>query len=152
MQSHPSGNWGLHAKFHNPSTTPTSSFFSKKCHPPPRWRGGGTNSNFINQISRHFRQFWTLFIFFLKKITQPQPPRGVGGQIFFGCNLILLVTYGRMQNFKTLAQFLLGKFRWGLFLLPCESKVNSQDSPGVGVWQKSIFSVEISRDQSQINP
>ena len=31
--------------------------------------------------------------------------------VSFGCNLILLVTDGRMQNFKTLAQSLLGEFR-----------------------------------------
>ena len=44
---------------------------------------------------------------------------------------------------KILAQSLLGEFRWGsfffLFLLPRESKVNSQVSPGVGVWQKGTF-------------
>ena len=182
MQLHPSGNWGLHAKFHNPSTTPTSSFFSKKCHPPPGWRGkGGQNkfkfyksnfspfqaildtficftkqkspylnphfsffskqkspnlnpqpliliflnvtrspsvgggqffsSNFINPISRHFRQFWTLFIFFPNHPTSTSPLRG--GIFFLGCNLILLVTDGRMQNFKTLARSLLGEFSWG---------------------------------------
>jgi hypothetical protein len=26
MQSHPFGNWGLYAKFHNPTTTPTFNF------------------------------------------------------------------------------------------------------------------------------
>ena len=31
----------------------------------------------------------------------------------WGCNLILLVTEGCMQNFKTLAQPLLGEFGWG---------------------------------------
>jgi hypothetical protein len=59
--------------------------------------------------------------------------------LFLGSNLIILVTDGHIQNFKTLAQYLLGEFRWGsffflfFFLLPCESKVNSQVSPGVGV-------------------
>ena len=65
--------------------------------------------------------------------------------IFKGCNPIILVTEGRMQNFKTLAQPLLGEFGWGLLfllllllllLLPHKSKVNSQVWPGVGVWQK----------------
>ena len=37
-----------------------------------------------------------------------------GGQKFVeGCNLILLVTEGHMQNFKTLVQPLLGEFGWG---------------------------------------
>ena len=48
-----------------------------------------------------------------------------------------------MQNFKPLAQPLLGKFRWGFlllfffffFLLPHESKVNSQVWPVMGGWQ-----------------
>jgi hypothetical protein len=48
-----------------------------------------------------------------------------------------------MQKFETIRKPLLGEFRWGsfylllffFFLWPCESKVNSQDSPGVGVWQ-----------------
>ena len=57
-------------------------------------------------------------------------------------NLILLVTDGRMRNFKTLAQSLLGEFRWGsfffFFLLPRESKVNSLVSPGVVDWQKFL--------------
>jgi hypothetical protein len=56
--------------------------------------GGQKNSNFVNQISQHFRQFLTLFIRF-----------------FLGYNLILLVTDGRFQNFKTLAQSLLEEFR-----------------------------------------
>ena len=37
--------------------------------------------------------------------------KGGGADFFLGCNLILLVTYGRMQNFKTLAQSLLGELR-----------------------------------------
>jgi hypothetical protein len=63
--------------------------------------------------------------------------------------LILLVTEGRMQNFKTLAQPLLGEFGWGFLLLfllsslPHESKVNSQVWPGVGVWQNAVNSVHL---------
>ena len=61
-----------------------------------------------------------------------------------GCYLILLVTEGRMQNFPILAQSLLGEFGWGLllffflFLLPNESKVNSQFWTGLGVWQYCV--------------
>jgi hypothetical protein len=48
---------------------------------------------------------------------------------FLGCNPILLVTAGRMQNFKNLAQPLLGEFGGGFLLLflPHESKANSQE-------------------------
>ena len=49
----------------------------------------------------------------------------------------LVVTEGCMQNFKTLAQPLLGEFGWGflllLLLLLGESKVNSQVFTGMGV-------------------
>jgi hypothetical protein len=49
-----------------------------------------------------------------------------------------------MQKFETIQQPLLGEFRWGSFFLwPRESKVNSQDSPGVGVWPYiSLFAWE----------
>ena len=56
---------------------------------------------------------------------------------------ILLVTDGRMQNFKTLEQSLLGEFRWGsFFLLPHESKVNSQHSPW-GEFDKSFVCLNV---------
>jgi hypothetical protein len=38
------------------------------------------------------------------------------GVVVQGCNIILLVTEGRMQNFRTLRQPLLGEFGWGSFL------------------------------------
>ena len=88
-------------------------FFSQKnvTHPLVEGGGGGPKQiQIINQISRHFRQFWSLFHFHFFLITKPQPPLLVGSRFFWGCNLILLVTDGRMQNFKTLAQSLLGEF------------------------------------------
>ena len=60
-----------------------SAFFClKKNHPTfaPPWVGGKTNKKFINQISRHFRQIWTLFIKKNKNHPTSTPcPHLVGG-------------------------------------------------------------------------
>ena len=66
-----------------------------------------------------------------------------GYQKFFKVAVLFSLTEGPIQNFKTLAQPLLGEFGWGFLflLLPRENKVNSQVWPVLGVSQYELVHV-----------